>query len=51
VSQVIPLTPPTGGNTFAFYLAIAFLAGFSERFIPDLTSSLERTYVTKVKMS
>jgi len=33
------------------HLALAFLAGFSERFVPDLAGRLEKTYVTKEKIS
>lgn len=51
--DIIPLnlSIPAGSTLSPLHLALAFLAGFSERFVPDLTGSLERTYVTKVKVS
>jgi len=35
MSQLVPLAPGDGGRRVAFYSALAFAAGFSERWIPD----------------
>ena len=34
-SGLVSLTPPNAGRTAEFYSALAFVAGFSERLVPD----------------
>jgi len=37
VGEVVPLAPPTADNArFAFFIAIGFIAGFSERYAQDM---------------
>lgn len=38
---ILPLEEPETGET-AFFIAIAFVAGFSERFVPDIISKTEK---------
>ena len=36
------LSPPAGGQQLAFYAALGFLSGFSERFAQDVIAHADR---------